>query len=333
VLIVGGYHADLAGNSAFPNDTELFDPTTGTFSVMDTLSYGISSPQLAMMNNGQVFVAGQYEPPMNPPPAANPAPADKEMAGKLEPMDVGNPGASTITAGTALFGDIAAYNGTRVIVIYPRPNTPLGPILGNVGFTNWGHVALWISRNGNSTLFDFGRYRPDPPTVANGEGSIGTGILRVWNDYKSIQAYLNHENSASEIMTFSMRTSESEENGMIKYFNSIIALSGTTPIPSYWPIELNNNVSIYSTPIQYQMLFTSCVTMSNTALALGLNAGGMCINEGFTPEEIQTITNFTINAVTPINELIYSGMNTCMINAMNAIPDKITEKTQDATGN
>jgi hypothetical protein len=66
---------------------------------MDTLSYGISSPQLALMKNGAVFVAGQYEPPMNPP-------TTQAQTSGIRAMDVSQ-SISTITAGSDLFGTIA----------------------------------------------------------------------------------------------------------------------------------------------------------------------------------------------------------------------------------
>ena len=114
VLIVGGYHSDLQGNVAYPNTTELFDPSTGVFSVMDTLNYGISSPQLALLPTGNVFVAGQYEQPMTLSSGANLASADmvkplkdKEIEIDATPLS----SATTVTVGSDLFGiDMASGN-------------------------------------------------------------------------------------------------------------------------------------------------------------------------------------------------------------------------------
>ncbi len=116
-----------------------------THSVMDTLDYGISSPQLAMMNNGQVFVAGQYEPPMNPPTGASPAPEDKEMAGKEQPM-ISTSGLS-ILVGSSLLGDIGLIqimkedDGTNVVGASGLPAyKPLG--ISAQQFAYWGELAL-----------------------------------------------------------------------------------------------------------------------------------------------------------------------------------------------
>jgi len=135
VLIVGGSQEDLYGNVQFPNTTELYDPTTGTFSVMDTLDYGISSPQLAMMNNGAVFVAGQYEPPMNPPQAASPAPADTEMKVRITPMaDVG----ATTLSGSNLDGVINTCRSGITITWHYVVNADGAPIFV------YAHSALRI---------------------------------------------------------------------------------------------------------------------------------------------------------------------------------------------
>lgn len=104
VLIVGGYQCDVNGNYAYPNTTELFDPISGQFSVMDNLDYGISSPQLALMNDGSVFVAGQIEPPMNPPSQSQAqSQCDSAQGFKIRPMsDVG----ATMLAGDYVSGVI-----------------------------------------------------------------------------------------------------------------------------------------------------------------------------------------------------------------------------------
>jgi hypothetical protein len=66
---------------------------------MDTLDYGISSPQLALMNNGQVFVAGQIEPPMNPPSQSQ----TQTKMGGIRAMDAGM---TSLVVGSDLFGTI-----------------------------------------------------------------------------------------------------------------------------------------------------------------------------------------------------------------------------------
>lgn len=67
VQILGGYKSDLNGNVVYPNTTELYDPDTGTFSIADHLDYGLTEPQLALLNDGGLFMAGQLQAPMESP--------------------------------------------------------------------------------------------------------------------------------------------------------------------------------------------------------------------------------------------------------------------------
>ena len=83
-----------------------------THSVMDTLSYGLSSPQLALMNNGEVFVAGQVQMPMTPPVTKPPATQSdlfgnrEEGAGRIVVEDAASV-LTTLMVGSDLFGDIS----------------------------------------------------------------------------------------------------------------------------------------------------------------------------------------------------------------------------------
>ncbi len=67
VLIVGGTQEFGDGRYTWPNSIELFDPESGTFSVLDYLDYGLSRPSLVLLNTGDVFMAGQIQAPMDPP--------------------------------------------------------------------------------------------------------------------------------------------------------------------------------------------------------------------------------------------------------------------------
>jgi len=112
-----------------------------THSVMDTLDYGISSPQLALMNNGQVFVAGQVEPPMTPPAGASQALADKEMSDKLELMDVGI--LPTITVGSRVMGDIGPFY-TVDVAIWESTFPYYSPFGGSIGHVFVGRPDMTV---------------------------------------------------------------------------------------------------------------------------------------------------------------------------------------------
>jgi hypothetical protein len=77
-------------------------------SVMDTLDYGLSSPQLALMNNGQVFVAGQVQAPMTPPTTQQKSQSSSKM-GMLMAADAA-PAATSLTVGSSLFAVGCAQN-------------------------------------------------------------------------------------------------------------------------------------------------------------------------------------------------------------------------------
>jgi hypothetical protein len=61
VMIVGGRTTYGDGTYSYPKTIEVFDPETGTFSVMDHLDYGLEEPKLAMQADGNVFVAGMVQ--------------------------------------------------------------------------------------------------------------------------------------------------------------------------------------------------------------------------------------------------------------------------------
>jgi len=103
VLVVGGIASvtyDPTGNILnLPLETELFDPDSGTWSVMDHLDYGLSDPKMVLLKDGSVFLAGQVQAPMEPPPA------NANKSG-LRMMAAG-PVSSALKAGSTLFGTVA----------------------------------------------------------------------------------------------------------------------------------------------------------------------------------------------------------------------------------
>jgi hypothetical protein len=101
VLIFGGKTENGDGSYSWPKTSELFDPGTNTFSVMDHLDYGLSEPKLALLQDGSVFVAGQVQAPMETPEAI----AQAKMS-KIAAADSLNN--LTLLIGSTLFGQIAA---------------------------------------------------------------------------------------------------------------------------------------------------------------------------------------------------------------------------------
>lgn len=58
VLSGGGDGPGGVGVFTYPTTSELYDPDTGSFSVMDDLGYGLEEPKLALELDGTVFVSG-----------------------------------------------------------------------------------------------------------------------------------------------------------------------------------------------------------------------------------------------------------------------------------
>lgn len=99
VLIVGGVQTDLEGGLRYPNQVEVFDPSSGTFTTMDHLDYGLSEPKAVLLNDGSVFLAGQMQAPMEQPYAA----ANNRGQGMME----ASPNGLALAAGSSLFGTLA----------------------------------------------------------------------------------------------------------------------------------------------------------------------------------------------------------------------------------
>jgi hypothetical protein len=68
-------------------------------SVMDHLDYGISDPKMVLLKDGSVFLAGQIQAPMEPPPV------NANKSGLR--MMAASPDGSALTVGSSLFGTVA----------------------------------------------------------------------------------------------------------------------------------------------------------------------------------------------------------------------------------
>ncbi|MBI1753188.1 MAG: hypothetical protein HYR61_11350 [Acidobacteria bacterium] len=124
VLAVGGYSLisnlryDEASNETFytasyPTETELYDPDTNTWHVMDDLGYGLDNPKLALQPDGNVFITGIQV--TSDAPAAH---ASLARNGKLKAANRGMNAAASLASNTSLlwnvlFGTVATVN-TRV---------------------------------------------------------------------------------------------------------------------------------------------------------------------------------------------------------------------------
>ncbi|WP_243303689.1 hypothetical protein [Geothrix oryzisoli] len=88
VMVAGGYLSatwDGTGTIwSYPTETELYDPDTGTFSVIDKLAFGLDRPKLALIQGGGVFVGGK---PIVTASAGTPAGATLASGSKVvQPM-------------------------------------------------------------------------------------------------------------------------------------------------------------------------------------------------------------------------------------------------------
>ncbi|WP_169720650.1 kelch repeat-containing protein [Geothrix fermentans] len=101
VMVVGGITQYGDGSKSWPKTSELFDPDSGTFSVMDHLDYGLSEPKLALLQDGSVFVAGQVQAPMEPP-------AQQSQSNGLKMMAAADLAGNTLTSGSTLMGVISS---------------------------------------------------------------------------------------------------------------------------------------------------------------------------------------------------------------------------------
>ena len=152
-----------------------------THSVMDTLDYGISSPQLAMMGNGEVFVAGQYEPPMNPPTTQTQTQA---KTSGIRPMLSG--ALPSIIIGSDLFGFIGVQPFIKVVPnpqgnyiaptggssgIIPGTSSPLMPIINAsvIGVDPGTYQISW------TPVFTYTARWPNPPTFVDNSFAPVTG--------------------------------------------------------------------------------------------------------------------------------------------------------------
>ena len=134
VLIAGGVHCTNASSRTtaqyvYPNDLELFDPDTGTFSAMDKLDYGLSEPQMVLLQDGSVFLAGQVQAPMDPPVINNSQPQGMRMRAAADIATL------VLVNGMTLLGTIA-INPPNIILTFPNTGRKMmGPTTLLLPFT------------------------------------------------------------------------------------------------------------------------------------------------------------------------------------------------------
>lgn len=122
VMVVGGYLSatwDGTGTIwSYPTETELYDPETGTFSVMDKLAFGLDRPKLALMQTGEVFLSGK---PIVTATAGTPA-AALMAAGKKSVRSVIAPQTLTGSSGLqeAIFGRASIDPNLQIVAAYPE---------------------------------------------------------------------------------------------------------------------------------------------------------------------------------------------------------------------
>jgi hypothetical protein len=122
VMVAGGYLSatwDGTGTIwSYPTETELYDPDTGAFSVMDKLAFGLDRPKLALMQDGDVFVGGK---PIVTATAGTPA-AGLMAPGKKGVQSVIAPQTLTGSSGLqeAVFGTARIDPNLQIVAAYPE---------------------------------------------------------------------------------------------------------------------------------------------------------------------------------------------------------------------
>jgi len=170
VLIAGGecFNLNNPGQLLYPNYFELFDPDTGKFSVMDKLDYGLSEPQLVLLQDGSWFLAGQVQAPMDPPTA--------QASNQARMMKMG--AAPDLSITTLLAGMTVAGTGGQcpplVSIRCDSDHKVLGPV--NDG-------SVWGDSNGRKYSVDIWNCN-DPKTVDPISQTMGTKLTL------NVQVYL-----------------------------------------------------------------------------------------------------------------------------------------------
>lgn len=201
VLIVGGYKSDLEGNVVYPNVTELYDPDTGIFSVVDHLDYGLSDPKLVLQQDGGVFVAGQIQEPMEPP--VNPQSMRWDPESKsFKPVAANAMSSLVWTTGMAMMGQVQGPS-TKLTIL--RPSGAQVPEQDKATLGGIVQVNLKENAQARPTLDDYLRLRiPKLKSGASADHSFKlhfTGSrIAIWQDMAKTQPVV------SDTTTFSIGT-------------------------------------------------------------------------------------------------------------------------------
>jgi len=99
---LSGFRHPRAHSNPRPTGVWAMKPAVGlTQSPMDKLDYGLSEPQMVLLKDGSVFLAGQVQAPMDPPPVANnPQAMRRGMAADIA--------STSLTTGMTLLGTISS---------------------------------------------------------------------------------------------------------------------------------------------------------------------------------------------------------------------------------
>ncbi len=146
VLVAGGYfQVDVDDRHWYLGLIERYDPASGTWSVMDTLDYGLSEPKLALMNDGSVFIAGQVQAPMEAPAVI----AQARAAGP-NGMMAADLASTTLMIGSTLFGTMPAPAWSMTDLSLNQGVEVAGSSVGGTftvtGTQTWKNVPLVIDR-------------------------------------------------------------------------------------------------------------------------------------------------------------------------------------------
>jgi len=141
---------------------------------MDKLDYGLSDPKMVLMKDGNVFLAGQIQAPMDPP-------ATTSQTNGLRMMAAG-PSSTALLAGSALLGTIATAGDVNVaqVSLNQGPTRYLKAFDGNDS-----SYATAVDPNTATGLTDSDpkrAFKPDVPLVAGRpariQGKVNMGAER-----------------------------------------------------------------------------------------------------------------------------------------------------------
>jgi len=142
---LSGFRHPRAHSNPRPTGVCAMKPAEGlTQSVMDKLDYGLSEPQLVLLQDGSWFLAGQVQQPMDPPVLNNPQAMRRGMAADLTNV--------ALTTGMTLMGT-GGTTPPLISIACTSDHKVLGPVNdGNVWSDSWpqtygGQVWFWTKPN------------------------------------------------------------------------------------------------------------------------------------------------------------------------------------------